>query len=271
MNRTLISVISGSLLLFTLACGPGEDEGSEQPDTSTTVVADTLPAPVRPEPESGEQMTAWVDGLFVRAEPKRSGEIVTQVAAGTPLTYTGEASEESEVLVMRGIVFEEPWRQVRTADNQEGWVYGGAILRSEEQRVMGYRSPENFELPYFGAYNLSGWDKAPPTETSGGDATRTRQVYRQNGRALAIQRTEVGEYGYETNYILSDEEGNDLKTRTLEFSVDPSYRLTETVTDYTADPPVRYRRSQAMPRHYSQLNAMPEMAVGEWEQVPIGQ
>ncbi|WP_157975861.1 SH3 domain-containing protein [Lewinella sp. IMCC34191] len=260
------------LFLSLLGCGSDADEPTEQTEPATTEARDTVPeAASQPEPEAGDKMTAWVDGLFVRAEPKRGAEIVTQVAAGTPLTYTGKESEEAEVLVMRGIVFEEPWREVRTADNLTGWVYGGAILRSGEQRVMGYRSAENFELPYFGRFDLRSWDASPVTETSGGDAIRTRRVYNKDGQQLAIQRTEVGEYGYETNYILTDETGKDLKTRILEFAVDPSYRLTETVTDYTVEPPVRYRRSQAMPRHYSQLDGIPEMATGEWEEIPMGQ
>ena len=261
------------LLLITvlLSCGSEEpvpqaeaDPKQDQTD-SFEVVRENAPL------AAGAELRAWVDGLFLRAEPEQGATVLTQVAAATPLTYTGESSSGSEILVLRGIVFEEPWLKVRTADDQEGWVYGGGVRRAEESRGSGYRSAAQFDFPHFGNFNLSGWKQEPTTETSGGDATRTRTVYTRSDQNLAVQLTEVGEYGYEINYILTDAAGNDLKTRTLIFEVDPHYRLIETVTDYTVSPPIRYRRTQQMPTHYSQLNTIPQLATGDWTSTTLAE
>ncbi|PPK86208.1 SH3 domain-containing protein [Neolewinella xylanilytica] len=272
MNSKCVSVILIGSLTFLVACGAEDSRATDSPEPAVATAVDTLPAVAEAPPLSkGEALTAWVDGLFIRIRPERGATVVTQVAAGTPLTFTGGVSEDTEVLMMRGIVFEEPWLQVRTTEGAEGWVYGGAVQRTNDDRGMAYLSAERFEFPHFGTFDLRDWEKLPVKETSGGSATRTRREYRKDDRTLAIQRTEVGDYGLETNYILTDADGNDLKIRTLEFAVDPRYRLTETVTDYTVSPPVRYRRVQDMPRHYTQLDAVPELATGAWETTTLAQ
>ena len=259
------------LLLSLTDCG-GEPDPASEPAPIAAAPADTLAADPAPAPYTeGEVVTAWVDGLFVRAQPQQGSEVVTQVAGNTPLTFTGEASEESEVLMLRGVVFDEPWLRVRTATGEQGWVYGGAVQRKGEARGDGYRSATRFAFPHFGTYDLTGWKQLPGTEASTENARRIRSVYEKDDQRLSIQRTEVGRYGYETNYILSDTDGKEKKVRTLVFEVEPRYRLIETVTDYTVSPPVRYRRSQLMPRHYSQLNAVPEMAAGNWTEVSLSE
>lgn len=269
-DRYLLPLLS--LLLVSLTnCGEEPAPAPEAQALSAAAV-DSMPAEAQPAPYTeGEVVTAWVDGLFVRAQPQQGSEIVTQVAANTPLTYTGEASEAPEVLMLRGVVFEEPWLQVRTATGEQGWVYGGAVQRRGEERGDGYRSATRFAFPHFGTYDLTGWKQLPGTEASTENARRVRSVYEKDDQRLAIQRTEVGRYGYETNYVLTNTEGKERKVRTLVFEVEPRYRLIETVTDYTLSPPIRYRRSQLMPRHYSQLDAVPEMATGEWTEVRVGE
>ena len=265
------SAFLGLLLISLTNCGEEPAPASEL-QSVVTAPADTIPAETEPAPYTeGEVVTAWVDGLFVRAQPRQGSEIVTQVAANTPLTFTGEASDEPEVLMLRGVVFEEPWLQVRAATGEQGWVYGGAVQRKGEDRGDGYRSATRFAFPHFGTYDLADWKKLPGAEASTENARRVRSVYEKDNQQLAIQRTEVGRYGYETNYVLSDEDGKEQKVRTLVFEVEPRYRLIETVTDYTISPPIRYRRSQLMPRHYSQLDDIPEMATGEWTEVKLSE
>ncbi|MBB4077606.1 hypothetical protein GGR28_000207 [Lewinella aquimaris] len=254
------------LLCFLFSCGDSSSENSATAEGANN--SDSLrisQEPALPPLTEGDTVMAWVDGLYVRARPEKNAQIIAQVSQGTPLAFSGETSDGIETIVLRGIAFSEPWLRVSTAEGQTGWVFGGAVERRGMEKGIGQRDPEHLSFPKFGDFDLTEWEKTSDRQTSGGDATSTIRVYNKDGRRLTIRRTDTGDYGYEHEYTLKNEADELLKSRTLRFQTEPEHVLVEIVTDFTSTPPVQYRRSQPMQRHFAQLNARPEMASGPWE------
>lgn len=250
---------------FILQCG--EPPVRTAPvDSSETILRDTLAEEPPPPPlGEGDQLTAWVDGLFLRAEPDKKSEILLQVSQGSPLTYTGRASDLGETIVLRGTAFREPWLQVVTTDGIQGWVFGGALERPGESKGMGYRGPEEFEFAHFGTYDLTDWTTLESRESSGGDAVSTITVYQRDHAQLTVRQTDMGDYGYERAYTLTDTLGRVLKTREFRLETAPEVKLVEIVTDFQRPPPRQYRRSQVLENGTYNTASRPEMVYGPWE------
>ncbi len=254
-----------SLCLLPACGGDPELPDGEEVTVQRPAVDSMPPAPATPPLAAGDKVNAWVDGLFVRAQPNKTGTIVAQVRAGTALEFTGKRSDTEETIVLRGMAFAQPWLEVRTAEGQQGWVFGGAVQRSGERKGNGFQSAQQFDFPDFGSFDLRNWEQQPAQETAGGDATITLTVYEKNGQRLAVKETETGEHGYERLYTLTTSGGKLLKTRKFTFAAEPSPQLTEVVTDYGQAPPRVRRRTQPLSQHVLQLNGRPELAVGTWE------
>ncbi len=259
--RLFVCAALTSCLFFSC----GEAPEANPPIAPTDVLQDTLSPDSPPPPlAKGDQLTAWVDGLFIRADPDKQSEILLQLSEGTPLTYTGRASDLEETIVLRGTAFREPWLEVLTTDSIQGWVFAGALQRPGETKGMGYRGPERFEFAHFGAYDLADWTPIDSRESSGGDAESIISVYDRAGERLTVRQTDMGDYGYERVYTLTDTAGNVLRTREFRFETDPAPNLVEIVTDFERTPPRQYRRTQALSQNLNALAARPEMAYGPW-------
>lgn len=70
---------------------------------------------------------AWVDKLRLRAKPDTKSDIVKELAEGEPLVFTGEKTEFSQKVNLRGVMYDEPWMKVITGDDKVGWVYAGGV------------------------------------------------------------------------------------------------------------------------------------------------
>lgn len=94
---------------------------------------------------------------------------------------------------------------------------------------------------------------------------------KKGNQVLEISIVDVGDYGYSQAYrLMGTEDGELLKERELMFSVDTDMReLRETVKDFTTQPRKQYTRSQKFKKHHSQLNALPMMVNGVWEESTI--
>lgn len=252
-------------LLLAGACS--ETEAPATTDGEATAI-DSMPATTVP---ADVTYYAWVDGLNLRGTPATSGRVLITLPSNTPLTYTGEETVESETIVLRGVAYTEPWLKVMTADSITGWVFGGAVKRENEEKGNAPLTDESFNFPNFGRFDLREWTKGPDRKESGGDAEITIQTYQRAGEQLEISETELGEYGYSRSYRLLDAKGKVRKTRELDFSVDPERLLTETVVDYTTQPPTQYQRKQPMTKHYLQMNARPALATGPWKTTELTQ
>lgn len=90
--------------------------------------------PVEDVPEIPEQTTSQptkmivnIDNLRLRASAGEAGEEIAKLNAGSVVYDLGEVSDFTTKIQLRGIWFDEPWLKVRTEQNLEGWVYGGAV------------------------------------------------------------------------------------------------------------------------------------------------
>jgi len=70
---------------------------------------------------------AWVDKLRLRAKPDTKSDVVKELSEGEALVFTGEKTDFSQKVNLRGVMYDEPWMRVITGDDKEGWVYAGGI------------------------------------------------------------------------------------------------------------------------------------------------
>ncbi len=86
-----------------------------------------------PEPDTPKENTAPtkmivnIDNLRLRSTAGEKGEEIGRLKEGTVLYDLGEVSDFTTRVQLRGIWFDEPWLKVKTEQDLEGWVYGGAV------------------------------------------------------------------------------------------------------------------------------------------------
>jgi hypothetical protein len=254
-------------LSFT-ACKSDKASEPEGTDAETPTAPATAPAEFEEQPDeatSGIRYT-WVDQLNVRDLPSTKGKVVARVKPNEPLTLTGETSPKPETIVLRGVAYYEPWFRVTTADKKDGWVFGGAVKRTDESKGTPVTKAKEVSFPAFGYYDLTDWSEDPKSMVEEGDAETTTQTFVSPEKlVLRIVSVNMGDYGYSHEYSLGDADGNLFKKRTFTFAADlGDMVMTEEVEDYTDIPAKRYIRSQEVDKHFMQLNALPQMASGEW-------
>ncbi|NJC26825.1 SH3 domain-containing protein [Neolewinella antarctica] len=258
MNR-LLPLFIFSLLIA--ACGDADN--AESPDEVAASVSPTTPAPATaPKPTYGNDRRAWVDGLNLRKEPRTGSEILTQLSTTDELTLTGQKSAESDAVVLRGVLYREPWYEIKTEAGQTGWVFGGAIKAEGESKGNRNFTATDFNYPYLGQFNLSRWEAAEAVGEDGGDYERSTTTYRGDGQVMTVTSAE-GEYGLFTDHVLMNAKGDTLRARHFEFS-NSALELFEEVIDYTGSEPMVHTRRQQSPKPYQQLSGRPEMVRGAW-------
>ena len=70
---------------------------------------------------------AWVDKLRLREKPDTKSGIVKELAEGEALVFTGEKTDFSQKINLRGVMYDEPWMKVITAEDKVGWVFAGGV------------------------------------------------------------------------------------------------------------------------------------------------
>ncbi len=69
----------------------------------------------------------WVDKLRLREEPNTKSSIVKELSEGEPLVFTGEQTDFTQKVNLRGVMYDEPWMKVVTKDEKIGWIYAGGV------------------------------------------------------------------------------------------------------------------------------------------------
>ena len=247
------------LLMFT-AC-----QSSSNSTEETAIPPPQTPAENPSPSETDDQLYTWVDQLNIRSGPSTGAQTIATVQSDEALKFTGQKSDNSETIVLRGVAYHEPWFKIITPDEKEGWVFGGAVKRKGETKGNSIIDENNFDFPHFGNFNLKDWQKEPPKDEIGGDAEINTTRYKRGNQILEISVVDVGDYGYGRTHKLMDANNTLLKEREFRFSADVELReLREVVKDFTADPPKQYKRVQTLDKHHSQLNALPMMVNGNW-------
>lgn len=214
---------------------------------------------------------AWVDKLNIRDTPSLKGKTITTVQSNDALEFTGDKSKNTEEIVLRGVAYDDAWLKVVTPDKKEGWVYGGAVKRKEEQRGNSPITDTQFDFPHFGKYDLSSWKKLG-TKEEGEEVDYIITTYQKGNRILEVTKSDMGEFYYGYTYKLMDDKKNILKVRNFDFSADVDTRtLTEKVEDFSSTPTKVFTRTQKLKTHFYSLNARPLMLRGNWSETNLTQ
>ncbi len=267
-----------TMIVFTCSCqnepNPnGQNTGnasSQQPPTSNTTEeqeekqAEKIIETVNSEPfQEKDMIYAWVDKLNIRDKPGLNGKAIASADSEDALKFTGTKSGKTETVVLRGVAYTDLWYKVATKDGQEGWVYGGAVKRKNEQKGNDIITKDKVDFPYFGTYDLTKWEKVSSKPLDGEEIDGTVVTYKKGDRSLEITQSSMGEFYYGYDYRLLDADKNILKARKFDFNGDGN-EIAETVTDYTQNPPKQYVRKQNLDVHFYQLKPRPVMALGNW-------
>lgn len=259
------------IALFFVAC-QSNDEVKEDNTNPTSVEesAEDNQELVAIPFEANDLVYTWVDQLNIRDQPNLKGKTVASVQSRQALEFTGEKSENNDIVVLRGKAYDEPWLKVITEDKTEGWVFGGAVKHEGEKKGNNVISDLKFDFPYFGKFDLSDWKKVDTDDESGGDAEISTMTFEKDNLIIEFSASEMGDYGYARYYTLKDQAGETLKEREFRLSNDSDPReLTETVKDYTSSTPMEYTCIQKLRRNNSGLNANPIMANAIWSKSEI--
>jgi hypothetical protein len=147
--------------LWLAACG------GEAVDPKGEITADEKEQPtiIMPEPdmlEAGKTLYAWVDRLNIRETPDLKAKVIANVSSQNPLLFTGNKSELTHSVLLRGVVYEDYWLEVKTPDDSSGWVFGGAVkMAGEEKGNPAPFDPDFLQYPYFGTFDLSNGKNSP--------------------------------------------------------------------------------------------------------------
>lgn len=213
----------------------------------------------------------WVDKLNLRDKASTNAKVIDTVNKGDALELTETKSPKMATLVLRGIAYTDYWYKVRTADGKEGWVFGGAVKQENEIKGNDIMTKEKFDFPYFGKFDLSGWSKTDKVDISEDEEVdRSLVSYKKGDQILKIEEWSMGEMGYGYRYLLQDGNEEDLILKEREISFTPGFdqpnTLSETVKDFTQNPPVQYSRTQEVNVSRYDLKPFPLMALGKWQE-----
>lgn len=113
---TITKAIVFFLLIFAIGC-KNDPSPATKPGSKNNEKPDSIPT----------KMIVNIDNLRLRASAGENGEEVSRLKEGSILYDLGEVSDFTTKVQLRGIWFDEPWLKVKTEQNLEGWVYGGAV------------------------------------------------------------------------------------------------------------------------------------------------
>ncbi len=224
-------------------------------------------------------VTAWVDHVNIRFQPKLNGEVTDQVSEGTVLPWTGKKSENTSTVKLRGKEYTDYWYELEPIEREMGfgWVFGGAINRPGEAKkgseaVPGEAKKANaaatgtiLDFPYFGKIDLSTWKKQKMKEEEAGDFAIEIQAYTKGNQILEYSNSQ-SEYNWFDTYQLYNKNKKLLKKRELYYDRGDN-TLTETIEDFTSNPPMRYKRSQ---KNVESAEPYTARVKGNWKKASLG-
>lgn len=127
----------------------------------------------------------------------------------------------------------------------------------------------SFNFEHFGSYDLSTWKLMPKIEQ--GDVVLEVTTYTRDGSKMDVKESDMGEGIYFLTYELTGPDGKVMKTRDLSFTTSSDTEseklpvtITETVRDYTVNPPKQFERIQKTDKLHRELKPLPTAATGAW-------
>ena len=126
-----------------------------------------------------------------------------------------------------------------------------------------------FNFEHFGSNDLSIWKLMPKVHQ--GDVVLEVTTYTKDGSKMDVKESDMGDGMYFLSYELTGPDGKVMKTRDLSFATESDTEseklpvtITETVRDYTVNPPKQFERIQKTGKLYRELKPLPTAATGAW-------
>ena len=126
-----------------------------------------------------------------------------------------------------------------------------------------------FNFEHFGSYDLSTWKLMPKVEQ--GDVVLEITTYTKDGSKMDVKESDMGDGLYFLTYELTGPDGKVMKTRDLSLTTESDTEseelpvtITETVRDYTVNPPKQFERIQKTGKLQRELKPLPTAATGAW-------
>ncbi len=113
MKKIAISVVLLLSLLLTTSCGKKENK------TKKVKV------------EKAGYLYAWIDRARIRKAPGLKGNSIGNLDEGERVYFTGEKSELTAKVTLRGNEFNSPFYKIKTKNGTVGWVYAGAFQKDK--------------------------------------------------------------------------------------------------------------------------------------------
>ncbi|AXG69865.1 bacterial SH3 domain protein [Kordia sp. SMS9] len=266
-NSLLLKLCILCAILMMISCGSDTKE-----KTKTTPTTSNETEKITETPKANNTFYAWVDNINVRDAASTKGKVIGTYTSEDALEFSGTKSDSKEIIVLRGVAYDDYWLKITTKDNKVGWVYGGAVHQKGDTKGNDIITKDKFDFNHFGKFDVSSWTDLGITRREGGDAETVTNSYLKGNQIIEIEKTDVGEYGYYHTYRLMDAKRKLLKERTFSFNADagdskPKMELTETVKDFISKK--EYTRTQTLSEHFMQLNARPQMVNGTWEEAEL--
>ncbi|MBC8753404.1 SH3 domain-containing protein [Kordia sp. YSTF-M3] len=261
-NSLTLKLCTLFILFSLISCE--EKTKQETPKTTPETTSETTETP-----KENNTYYAWVDNINVRNASNTKGKVIGTYSSSDPLEFTGTKSDAKDIIVLRGVAYDENWLKITTTDNKEGWVFGGAVKKEGDKKGNGIITKDVFDFPYFGNFDVTKWTDLGVVKSEAGDAETSTFRYMKNNQILEIEKTDVGEYGYYYTYKLMDTKNKLQKERKFSFQANMGdngdlMELTEIVKDFSTKK--EYSRKQMLTKHFMQLNSRPEMVNGVWKE-----
>ena len=134
MTKYFWLLLLGSLFWTFDACRENTPHRTTPPEVSGTQTDDSAPS------ENSLLTTralVSIDYLRVRRQPDLKAEEIGHLRLGETVPLTGEITQFTSSVRLRGLAYQDPWVGVSLPDGKRGWVYGGGLsFRGMEQSVL---------------------------------------------------------------------------------------------------------------------------------------
>ncbi|MFT4666438.1 MAG: hypothetical protein ACI8YQ_005131 [Polaribacter sp.] len=116
------------LFFFCLSLMACRNDKTTDASTATDEAIETASSAEKSSPTTEPLVfTTNLDNLRLRDQPGKDGKELARLSIGTKVYDTGEVSEFTTPLKLRGVNFDEPWIKIKTAQGISGWIYGGGL------------------------------------------------------------------------------------------------------------------------------------------------
>ncbi len=184
MQNILISVLLTVLICF---CSCKDTNSDSSNGTTEDISTDTIVSVSKPETV---RVYAWVNKLRLRAEPNTKSSTIKELNEGEEMIFTGQKTDFTQKISLRGTLFDEPWLEVTTGEGKTGWVYGGGVKFYQP-------SVDAKPSPYDGCLAMKYKDRTEQYETC---FDRIQEKQHQKDKSIVRKTSE----GYEIKLLGGD-------------------------------------------------------------------